>query len=183
MRIKIMIDFTFRLCFQDDNGNFLPSPYHVGIVTSPAPNTRTARDQEEVRQAMTERIKRILYVFKANKHDSLVLGAFGCGVFGNNPLEVANTFRHHLESEEFKNCFKRIIFAVLNPEMCQVFQKVFAADYINHIEQPVAEASLNDNETRRPNNTTKQRKKQNSDHKQARDRKNKYQYDYGNDNE
>jgi hypothetical protein len=56
-----------------------------------------------------------------NKYDTLVLGAFGCGVFKNNSLDVAIIFRQHLESKEFKNSFKRIVFAILNAEMCQVF--------------------------------------------------------------
>lgn len=74
---------------------------------------------------MMERVKRLLYAFQANKHEYLVLGAFGCGVFRNDPLEVAKIFRQYLISDEFRGAFKRIIFAVYNPEMCQIFQQVF----------------------------------------------------------
>jgi uncharacterized protein (TIGR02452 family) len=38
----------------------------------------------------------------------LVLGAWGCGVFRNDPRDVATTFRTHLERYEFE----RVVFAV-----------------------------------------------------------------------
>lgn len=104
-------------------------------MTVPAPNASIIQDQEVIRDTMTERIRRILCVFKVNRHDTLVLGAFGCGVFKNNPLEVAMTFRHHLESEEFKNSFKRIIFVILDFQMYQEFQQVFAATDLNDKKQ------------------------------------------------
>ncbi|CAF1479243.1 unnamed protein product [Adineta steineri] len=100
------------IVLKDDNGKLLSSSYHVGIVTVAAPNASIVQDSEAIRYAMKERIKRLLYVFEINQHDTLVLGAFGCGVFKNNPLEVAFIFRQHLESSEFKNSFKRIIFAI-----------------------------------------------------------------------
>jgi hypothetical protein len=129
---------------------------------------------------MTERIKRVLCVFKANKHDSLVLGAFGCGVFKNNPLEVAITFRRYLESEMFNHAFKRIIFAVLNPQMCQVFENVFAATDLNHIQRQVAERYPNNGRNQQSKKTKNQRRKENNDYKQARERKYR---NYHNDDE
>ncbi len=175
--MKISSFYLSSSLLQDDNGKLLSSPYRVGIVTSPAPNASVARDQQAIAEAMTERIKRILCVFKANKHDSLVLGAFGCGVFKNNPLEVAITFRRYLESEMFNDAFKRIIFAVLNPEMCQVFEKVFAATDLNHIQQRIAERYPNDGRNQQSKNTKNQRRKENNGHKQDRERKYRNYYD------
>ncbi|CAF3964872.1 unnamed protein product, partial [Rotaria magnacalcarata] len=103
--------------FKDDNGDILSSPYHVGMVTVPAPNASVIRQPELIRSTMVERVRRLLCVFEANKHDCLVLGAFGCGVFRNDPFDVATIFRQLLESEEFKDSFKRIIFAVFNQDM------------------------------------------------------------------
>ncbi|CAF1370161.1 unnamed protein product [Rotaria sordida] len=157
--------------FKDDNGELLSSPYHVSIVTVPAPNAGVMRDAEEIQDAMKERVKRLLYVFEANKHDTLVLGAFGCGVFKNNPLDVAIIFRKHLQSAKFKNSFKRIIFAVLNAKMCHVFKQVFAADDLNDIQQRIVAISLNHgnnkqhtrkNRNKQHKKVAKQRRKQNS---------------------
>jgi hypothetical protein len=119
------------------------------------------KDPEATRNAMTERVRRLLHVFKANGHDSLVLGAFGCGVFKNNPFDVAVIFRQHLQSNAYKNSFKRIVFAVLNANMCRVFEQVFAATDFNQIEQQVMAISLNSSDNKRYsyNNGTKQHKK------------------------
>jgi uncharacterized protein (TIGR02452 family) len=136
MRNKIReTSLSYFSLSQDDNGELLSSPYHVGIVTVPAPNAGVMKAVEAIRNAMTERVKRLLYVFEVNKYDTLVLGAFGCGVFKNNPLDVAIIFRQHLESKEFKNSFKRIVFAVLDAEMCQVFEQVFAGADLSNIQQ------------------------------------------------
>lgn len=146
-------------------------------MTSPAPNASVVQDQQAIAEAMTERIKRILCVFKANKHDCLVLGAFGCGVFKNDPLEVAITFRRYLESEMFNHSFKRIIFAVLDPQMCQVFEKVFAATDLNHIQGQVAERYPNNGRNQQSKKTNNQRRKENNGYKQARERKYRNNYD------
>jgi hypothetical protein len=53
-------------------------------------------------------------------------------------------FREHFESKESRNYFKRIISAVLNAEMYQIFEQVFAAIDLIHIEQRVIGMSLND---------------------------------------
>jgi hypothetical protein len=132
------------------------------------------KEAEAIRHAMTERVKRLLYVFEANRHDSLVLGAFGCGVFKNSPLDVAIIFRQHLESKEFKNSFKRIIFAVLDAEMCQVFEQVFAATDLSNIQQQVTAISLDggNNKQYSCNNRNKQYKKR---AKQKRIRNNRFE--------
>jgi hypothetical protein len=93
---------------------------------------------------MTERIKRLLRVFQKHNHDTLVLGAFGCGVFKNNPLNVARTFQQQLQSSEFIGCFRRIVFAVLDAQMCSVFIKVFNETNSNCQEDEFTNMSLND---------------------------------------
>jgi hypothetical protein len=138
-------------------------------VTAPAPNASVIREAELIRNTMTERIKRLLYVFKANKHDSLVLGAFGCGVFKNSPLDVAITFRQHLESDQFKNSFKRIIFAVLDAGMYQVFERVFAATDLNQIQEQVPGTSLNNGDNKQyPSNNRNQQYNKVAKHRRNR---------------
>lgn len=43
-----------------------------------------------------------------------VVGAMGCGAFGNPPLEVARCYREVLEEGEFNGAFEAILFAVLD---------------------------------------------------------------------
>ena len=113
------------------------------MITSAAPNAGVIKQATIARDVMRERVKRLLHVFRENKHDWLVLGAFGCGVFQNNPYDVAVIFREHLESAEFKNSFKRIVFAVLNPAMYQVFVDVFAAADVQNLQQQFGAMSFN----------------------------------------
>ena len=106
--------------FRDDNDQFLEQPYYVSIITSPAVNTgalrRNSPDQmDQVKPKMEERIRSVLAVAKEHGHRTLVLGAWGCGVFGNNPKDIASWFAEALyEDVRFKNAFDTVWFAVLD---------------------------------------------------------------------
>ena len=56
-----------------------------------------------------QRARKILSVAAANNVDCLVLGAFGCGAFKNDPNIVAQAYRHILP--EFDGYFREIRFA------------------------------------------------------------------------
>ena len=49
-----------------------------------------------------------------NRVDTLILGAFGCGVFGQDPIEVATIFKEYLGKYPF--VFDKVIFAIPNKE-------------------------------------------------------------------
>lgn len=57
-----------------------------------------------------KRAKHILHVAAANKADALILGAFGCGAFSNDPHVVAKAYRDALK--DYKRHFNLIEFAV-----------------------------------------------------------------------
>ena len=59
------------------------------------------------------RIRKILTVAQAHGHDSLVLGAWGCGAFGNDGHQVSAFFKQALE-EDFKGAFKEVTFAIVD---------------------------------------------------------------------
>lgn len=52
----------------------------------------------------------IMAIAAANKVDFLVLGAFGCGAFANDPVYVANAYR--AASHRYRGRFDEIVFAV-----------------------------------------------------------------------
>lgn len=60
-----------------------------------------------------------------NRHRSLLLGAWGCGVFRNNPDLVADAFLQWLHAPEFQGCFDRVVFAVYDPSKEQKTLKAF----------------------------------------------------------
>lgn len=63
---------------------------------------------------LREKIRTVLYMAAARGHDSVVLGAFGCGYFYNPPEVVAKAFRQILDPEkgEFGKAFRLAVFAV-----------------------------------------------------------------------
>ena len=68
----------------------------------------------------------MLAVALKNGHSNLVLGAWGCGVFGNDPQDIA-TYFHEVIDIYFRNKFKRIVFAVYtnNDRLIQPFYDLF----------------------------------------------------------
>lgn len=112
--------------FKDDDGKLLDQPYLVDFVTSPAPNA--GRLMREERQGLEEVIDRrsgkIMTLFAAHSTPTIVLGAWGCGVFRNDPGMVARAFKKHLEGD-FKNCFRHVCFAILDERMLDVFRKCY----------------------------------------------------------
>ena len=107
--------------FREDSGSLLDNPYKVSMITAPAVNAGVVRSREskenenKIEKKMKYRIEKILSIALINKNRALVLGAFGCGVFRNNPEDVADYFRQFVkEDERFNSYFDKIVFAVLD---------------------------------------------------------------------
>ncbi len=88
----------------------------MAFLTSPAPNRDAIRDPataEGIPAALRLRARKVLAVALANGHGKLVLGAWGCGVFRNDPAEVAEAFAGPLRpGGEFAGRFEHVVFAV-----------------------------------------------------------------------
>ncbi|MFF6785286.1 TIGR02452 family protein [Streptomyces sp. NPDC012510] len=106
--------------FRDDRGTLLDEPYTAGFLTSAAPNAsvvrRTAPERAgELPRALAARAERVLETAAAHGYRRLVLGAWGCGVFGNDPTQVATAFRTLLkDGGRFEGTFEHVAFGVLD---------------------------------------------------------------------
>ncbi|XRQ13440.1 TIGR02452 family protein [Actinomadura welshii] len=102
--------------FRDDAGRLLEEPYEVAFLTSPAPNRGAIRDPGKaarIRDVLRLRTRKLLAVAAAHGHRRLVLGAWGCGVFRNDPAEVAEVFAEQLRpGAQFAGRFEHVVFAV-----------------------------------------------------------------------
>jgi uncharacterized protein (TIGR02452 family) len=116
--------------FRSDDGLLLEEPYCVSIITSPAVNASKLDPgrRREIKPAMWRRILKILSIGIMHGHDSIVLGAWGCGAFGNDSSEIARLFKDALEVN-LKGAYRRVIFAIVDwsPEKRFIgpFQHVF----------------------------------------------------------
>jgi len=71
---------------------------------------------------------KILNIFETailHGHDSLVLGALGCGAFHNSPREVVKFFNEIIEAYRI-GAFKKIVFAVLGEPNFSIFSENIA---------------------------------------------------------
>jgi uncharacterized protein (TIGR02452 family) len=104
--------------FRDDANALLAEPSHTAFITAPAVNAGVIRRQEipripQIRPVMTERLRKVLWVAWRQGHTRLVLGAWGCGVFGNDPYEMADLFAEALlAGGEFHGVFAQVVFAI-----------------------------------------------------------------------
>ena len=113
--------------FRDDAHGLLPTPYPASFITSAAPLTKHLHPEELVHipDILRHRIRKILTVAQVHGHDSLILGAWGCGAFGNDGHLVAQLFHQALETD-FKGAFKEVTFAIVDTSPEQRFIGPFA---------------------------------------------------------
>jgi len=115
---------------RDDDGRLLDEPWLLDIISSAppyAPKVGLIRSTRLLRA----RIRRVLDIARAYGYTSLVLGAWGCGAFENDPQETAISFREAL-LEEFANTFEQVVFAITDrsPErrilgpFCEAFAEI-----------------------------------------------------------
>ncbi len=121
--------------FRNDAGVLLEKPISASVITAPAPN-RGAVAQNEPRNlpliepALRRRAEMILRVAQAHKVERLVLGAWGCGVFRNDPAQVASIFAELIKpTGRFAGMFRDVLFSVYDraepPLILQAFVNTF----------------------------------------------------------
>lgn len=105
--------------------------FHCDVITCAAPNKSAAQKYQNVSdkentKVLRSRIRFVLDMAKDNDVDTLILGAYGCGVFGQDANEVAEIFKEYLTTTY--KCFKRVIFAIPDgrDNNLQAFDKVFS---------------------------------------------------------
>lgn len=105
----------------------MEDPYELSIISAPAPNVNGTKniDHEVLNSVLLRRCQTILLVAHKHKHKNIILGAWGCGAFGNNPFDVVSIFMAALKTIPV---FDHVCFAVYDtrepPEIYQTFKEV-----------------------------------------------------------
>lgn len=105
--------YVSDVIIDDSNVN---SAFTVDVINCAAPNKIYALRYRKslipvIDAAMQSRIDQVLYTAYKHNVNVIVLGAFGCGVFKNNPDFVAKTFIELLETK-YKGIFSKVVFGI-----------------------------------------------------------------------
>ena len=96
--------------FRLDGGTELREPWVLSFVTCAAPYAPGV-GQPLSGDLLQRRILRVLTIARALGYDTLVLGAWGCGAFGNDPDRTAKDFRQALD-DDYAGAFSGVVFAI-----------------------------------------------------------------------
>ena len=118
--------FVFK---QDrDDPKILDKPFYVSVITCPAVNKTFALsnnlDDELIDDTMFTRIDLVLHIASVHQPDILILGAFGCGVFGNEVSTVSSMF-NELLYDKYTNICEKVIFAIPDNKTFDDFYQSF----------------------------------------------------------
>ena len=105
---------------------------YADVIVAAAPNARRAREEYRVGEdallaALRDRVRLVMSIADELGHKKLVLGAFGCGVFGWDAATVAEVFRAELASGA--HVASEVVFAIPRgraDENLEVFQHALA---------------------------------------------------------
>ena len=104
--------------FRKDAGDLLEKPILASVITAPAPNRGAVAQNERgnlalVETALRRRAEMVLHIAQAHGVERLVLGAWGCGVFRNDPEKVSAVFASLIKPPgRFAGVFRDVLFSV-----------------------------------------------------------------------
>jgi uncharacterized protein (TIGR02452 family) len=103
--------------FRDQRFEFMESSFLVSLITAPAPNAGAMLPREpkagpRILATLESRAAKVLAVAADKNHRCLVLGAWGCGAFRNDPKVMADIFARLLDSPSFAGAFDHVVFAI-----------------------------------------------------------------------
>ena len=103
----------------------------TSFISSPAVNKGVAKQKgesdAEISREMSARAELVLRIALETGQRVLILGAWGCGVFKNEPGDVADMFARLLKGGgAYANVFRKVVFAVGKEPRMRVFREKFA---------------------------------------------------------
>lgn len=120
--------------FRVDNGSLLDEMFLSSVITAPAPNmgaylAKHPDGKDKVERAFSQRVGLLLALIKHLGYKRLILGAWGCGVFKNDPIFVAHTFYQWLHHPAFVASFEQVVFAIYDGSRHQHTLNAFARQF------------------------------------------------------
>ena len=115
---------TFFRGTRDEGYVLLDNPFQAAVISVASLNYNPKHGHNSLdadgnipeadKPVLKEKIRTILRIGILKGHDSLVLGALGCGAFCTPPAQMARLFHEVLDEEEFVDRFSKIVFAIID---------------------------------------------------------------------
>ena len=130
-------DITFFRGTRDEGYVLLDEPFKAAVISVASLNYNPKHGHnvldngnipESDKPILKEKIRTILRIGALKKHDSLVLGALGCGAFCTPPAQMARLFHEVLDEQEFQGRFSKIVFAIIDSPSSNNF-KPFSKEF------------------------------------------------------
>lgn len=111
--------------FRDEKYELLEEPYTLSVISAPAPNVSLMSEINEslIFQTLHTRATQILQIAAEHNHKNIILGAWGCGAFGNSAKMVASIFDLLLKT--VTPHFEHVCFAVYDKRPDEPIFKTF----------------------------------------------------------
>ena len=116
-------DITFFRGTQEEGYALLDETFQAAVISVASLNYNPKHGHntldngnipEADKPVLKEKIRTILRIGALKGHDSLVLGALGCGAFCTPPAQMARLFHEVLDEKEFEGRFSKIVFAIID---------------------------------------------------------------------
>ena len=95
-------------------GELLHEPFQASVITAPAPNTKPyladSGNHDLLEKCFERRWRNVLAIAYNIGIPNVLLGAWGCGAFGGDPVVASRTAKAALI--DFAPAFKRVVFAI-----------------------------------------------------------------------
>lgn len=99
----------------------ITAPYLIDVMVVAAPNKSACRDKARADIAMQERMNKLFPIPNMFGVDILLLGAFGCGVFGNDLELVAKEWKRL--TERYNGIYEGVVHPILDKQQYREFLK------------------------------------------------------------
>jgi hypothetical protein len=110
-------DGPLQQCQQLEQYQLLPVPFRIGVVSAALRSASWPQD----RAFVEAKVRGVMQIAEANNHRAIVLGAWGCGAFGNPTAEVAGCFARVLA--EGTGRLERVVFAIPDATKARCFRE------------------------------------------------------------
>ncbi|KAI1800773.1 hypothetical protein F4811DRAFT_564467 [Daldinia bambusicola] len=96
------------------------------------------------RELAVRKVRAVLRVFAAKGVRRVVLGAWGCGAYGNPVGEIAKAWRKKKKESDSDSweCFEHVVFAIKDQGMAQAFATAFGEEFLEVHDPSEGEGSV-----------------------------------------